>query len=70
MNRNFLKDDVETQRLKGSWRETEDWHHVAGLEWLNRGQETICGDAVLAAVEITASWGCQDYEMTSQDSGK
>lgn len=43
---------------------------MAGLEWLNRGQETICGDAVLAAVETTASWECQDYEMTSQHSGK
>lgn len=71
MNRNFFKDVVETQRLKGHGQKLRKyWHHVAGLESLNRDQETICDDAVSVAVETTLSWGCQDYEITSQDSGK
>lgn len=71
MNRNFFRDVVETQSLKGHGQKLRKfWHHAAGLESLNRDQETLGDDAVSVAVETTSSWGCQDYEITSQDSGK
>lgn len=45
MNRNFFRDVVETQRLKGHGQKLRKyWHHVAGLESLNRDQETIGDD--------------------------
>lgn len=42
--------------MKGLWRETEAWNHVAKLKSLKRGQEAIGKGAILVTVETLAYW--------------
>lgn len=46
--------------LKGSWRESEAWYHVAGLQSLKRGKKSMGDDAASVAGAIPACWRCQD----------
>lgn len=46
----------ESSGLKGSWRETEAWHHLSGLGSLKRSLRESIGEATHSVAVVTPTF--------------
>lgn len=54
--------------MKWAWREAEAWHHIAGLEFLEEGQEKLSVKVQFSCNrKLPTFWGCPLHGRTAKD---